>query len=231
MAIDIDGIAVLRMIAENPLAFPDVTAELNDVARKLVVKQFKAKATTLELLRRIHSAIGSESFVLILDDLGDPGSATLVKKLDKENPELKSASTVWRRKRLADLASGAAEPATKPPKPAPITPNALAKELKTKMDLAKARDLWREHGAESFTLVLGGLDEKQTQSLAKKLDNDNRDLKTAPPEWCRQRIVDLARGTAEPVFRNKLKSKAMAATGTKGPQAKKRPPAPLSSYR
>jgi AAA domain len=118
-AIDIDGLAVLHAIAENPLAFPDVVAELNKVARALVVKQFKAKATTLESLRHIHSAIGGEAFVLILDDLGDSGSDSLVKRLDKDNSELKTAQPAWPRKRLADLASGAAVPAKKPPKPVP----------------------------------------------------------------------------------------------------------------
>jgi hypothetical protein len=119
MAIHIDGLAVLHAIAENPLAFPDVVAELNKVARALVVKQFKAKATTLESLRHIHSAIGGEAFVLILDDLGDSGSASLVKRLDKDNSELKTAQPAWPRKRLADLARGAAVPAKKPPKPVP----------------------------------------------------------------------------------------------------------------
>src|SRR5437868_6144297 len=103
MAIDIDGLTVLCAIAENPLAFPDVTAEINEVARILVLKQLKSKST-LERLRLIHHTLGSEALALILDDLGDAPSATLVKRLDKDNPGLKTASPEWCRKRLADLA-------------------------------------------------------------------------------------------------------------------------------
>src|ERR1700730_12646051 len=78
MAIDIDGLAVLRAIAENPLAFPDVTMEINEGARTLVLKQLKSK-TTLERLRLIHHALGGEALALILDGLGDTPSATLIK--------------------------------------------------------------------------------------------------------------------------------------------------------
>jgi hypothetical protein len=38
----------------------------------------------------------------------------LVKKLDRDNPELDTKSSAWCRTRLADLASGAVEPARKP---------------------------------------------------------------------------------------------------------------------
>ncbi|MGQ0445512.1 MAG: hypothetical protein ACT4O2_10410 [Beijerinckiaceae bacterium] len=225
MAIDIDGIAVLHAIAGNPLVFPDVAPELSRVARTLVVKQLKAKATTLEGLRHIHGAIGGEAFVLILDDLGDSGSASLVKKLDKENLELKTALPAWNRKRLADLASGAASLAEKASKPAParraVKPGqspeqkALASSLKAvkTRELGKVRDLWREHGATSFALVLGGLTEKQTQGLAKKLDKDNPDIARSSVEALRQRIADLASGVAEP--ESILESKAMAASAAR----------------
>ena len=64
----------------------------------------------LERLRDIYRAISGEAFVLILDGVADLASAALLKKLDKENPELKTASPGWCRKRLAELASDAAEP-------------------------------------------------------------------------------------------------------------------------
>jgi hypothetical protein len=43
----------------------------------------------------------------------------------------------------------------------------------------------------------------------------NPELKTASPEWCQQRIADLASGGAEPVFKSILESKAMAAKRTR----------------
>jgi hypothetical protein len=227
MAIDIDGLAVLRAIAENPLAFPDVTAEINEVARILVLKQVKSK-TTLERLRLIRHALGGEALALILDGLDNTPSATLVRKLDKDNPGLKTASPEWCRKRLADLASGAAEPVVKPtpvtPKKEPIAKKptrspeqkALAIALKAKTtNLASARELWREVGESSFMFILGDLTPLQKTALAKKLDKDNPELKTASPEWCRERIADLASGGAEPVFKSILESKAMAAKRTR----------------
>lgn len=187
-------------------------------------------------MRDIYRVIGGEAFVLILDYQTDSASAALVKKLDKDNPEVKTASPVWCRKRLADLASGASAPAEKPakPKPAPkkepkgkqttTSPEQkdLAKALKAikAEDLAKARDLWREYGAADSTFVLGGLTEIQTRGLAKKLDKDNRDIATGSVVALRERISDLARGTAEPVFKNILEYTSMKVTRTRTPKAK-----------
>jgi hypothetical protein len=76
-------------------------------------RKLKHKAITFEHLRHIHCAIGDEAFVLILDCQTDSASATLAKKLDKDNPELKAAPPEWCRQRIAGLASGAAGPAFK----------------------------------------------------------------------------------------------------------------------
>jgi hypothetical protein len=126
------------------------------------------------------------------------------------------------RNRLADLASGVAEPVAKP---TPVTPKkepkgkkpvrspeqkALATTLKARTtNLAKARELWREIGESDDLTHL------QKTTLAKKLDKDNSELKTAASDWCRQRIADLASGGAEPVFKSILDSKAMAAKRTR----------------
>lgn len=227
MAIDVDGIAVLRAIADHPLAFPDVAAEINEAARTFVIKQLKSKTTTLERLRLMHQAIGGEALLLILDGLADSASSALVKKLDKENPDIKTASSDWLRRRIAELASGAAEPASRPSKLATSKPKAsrkgkaaaptaeekaIAAALRDKgMNLAAARALWLETGESTFIRILGGLSETHTLSLGKKLDKDHPDMVTGSTEWRRQRIADLARGIAEPTFKNILESKAMAA--------------------
>ncbi len=236
MPIDIDGIAVLRAIAQAPKLFPDAAPEINNFARKYVASQLKPATIDLERVRDIYRVIGGEAFVLILDYQTDSASAALVKKLDKDNPDVKTAPPVWCRKRLADLASGAAGPVEKLAKPVPkalkkesrgkksaLTPEQenLATEFEAKtINLDKARGLWLERGEASFTLVLGRLTKPKTLSLAKKLDKDNPNLKTAPPEWCRQRIADLASGTADPVFKNILEYTSMKATRTKKPKAK-----------
>ena len=129
MAIDIDGLAVLQAIAKLPQLFEDASSEINNFARKYLAGQLKPATINLERLRDIYRAIGGEAFVLILDGLADSASAALLKKLDKENPELKTASPLWCRKRLGELASGAAGPAEKPSK---LVPKALKKESKTK---------------------------------------------------------------------------------------------------
>jgi len=209
MSRDFDGLAVLRVISATPKLLPDATKKIDKVARDCVAALFKP--ATLERLRDIHRAIGGGAFVLILDGLADSASAALLKKLDKDNPDLKTSSSVWCRKRLADLASGAAGPAEKPPpspprrtsrgrRPAPNPEQTkLATELKaTTINLDKARTLWREVGEKNFMLVLGDLTDPKKIALAKKLDKENADLKTAPPEWCQQRIADLASGAAEP---------------------------------
>jgi hypothetical protein len=83
--------------------------------------------------------------------------------------------------------------------------------------LDKAHGLWLETGEASFTLVLGRLTKPKILSLAKKFDKDNPDLKTASPEWCRQRIADLASGGAEPV--NILEYSSLKATRIRMPKA------------
>ncbi len=229
MAIDIDGIAVLRAIAATPRIFPDAATKINKFTREFVSDQLKSKTIDLERPREIYRAIGGEAFVLILDGLADSVSAALLKKLDKENPELKTASPGWCRKRLADLASGGGEPARKPlkkelaGKKATLTPEQkeVAAGFKAKtITLDKARALWRETGEASFTLVIAGFTEKQTRDLANKLDKDNPALMSAPLDQLRQRIADLARGTAEPVFKNILEYTSMKVTRTRTPKAK-----------
>ena len=119
MAIDIDGLAVIQAIAATPLLFQDASSEINSFARKFVCGQLKPATINLQRLRDINRAIGSDAFVLILDGQTDSASAALVKKLDKDNPDIKTAPPEWLRRRIAELASGAAEPARKPSKPRP----------------------------------------------------------------------------------------------------------------
>jgi hypothetical protein len=233
MPIDIDGPAVLRAISENPTAFPDLAADLNAVARKLVVKQLKAKGTTLELVRRIYSAIGSGAFPLILDDLGNSGGASFAKKLDKDNSNLPTAEPECR-KHIVLLASGAVPPAVKPLKPMPKTksPTAarpakvpkppllsqeeqeLANVLKAKTtNLATARDLWRKASDANLKLVLANLPAQSIRSIAKKLDGANPNNGASSPATLRELIVDLVSGRAEPVFRDIMQSESMATVG------------------
>lgn len=113
MAIDIDGYAVLGAIAHKPELFPAVKGEVSKVARTLVVKQLKDKGTSIAALRSVGTAIGSDSFDLIVDLMTDAEVKALLGKVDKLNAEAKSYAPPIQRKHVSDLAHGRAEPTTK----------------------------------------------------------------------------------------------------------------------
>ena len=117
MALDIDGFAALRSIATHPSVFPDVAAEAAKAARTLVTKQIKNKACGLKNLRDVRKALGGDAFNLILDGVTDAQIKTLVTRLDKNNPELKSSNPQWRRQQMKALVEGSVEPTEKPKVP------------------------------------------------------------------------------------------------------------------
>ncbi|MFL9826770.1 hypothetical protein [Rhodoplanes sp. SY1] len=112
MPLDIDGTAVLRAIADSPEVFKDVDKDLTEFAHKIVVKQLKAKGTTVEHVRAIYRVIGGESFGLIADSLPDGGKAILA-KVDKHNSDLGSADKARLREHLVGLARGVVDATAK----------------------------------------------------------------------------------------------------------------------
>ena len=133
MALDVDGFAVLRSIGSHPDTFAAIAAELAKTARNLVIKQIGHKDTGLKAVRDIHAAVGEEAFRLIADGMSDAQIKSLVTRLDKHNPELKTSNGAARRRHVLALAEGSAEPsqkqktARKPvqPKKAPVPPSAV----------------------------------------------------------------------------------------------------------
>lgn len=132
MALDVDGFAVFRSIGSHPDAFAAIAAEVAKQARMLLVKQFAHKDTGLKVVRDIHAAVGAEAFNLITDGMSDAQIKSLAARLDRHNPELKTAHGAARRLHVLALAGGAAEPLEKgksarkptPPKKteAPLSP-------------------------------------------------------------------------------------------------------------
>jgi len=114
MALDIDGFAVLRSIATHPSIFSDVAAEVSKTARTLVTKQIASKGSTLKSLRDVRKALGGDAFNLMLDGVPDPKIKSVVTKLDKHQPELKTSNPQWRRRHLSALMDGSVEPTAKP---------------------------------------------------------------------------------------------------------------------
>jgi hypothetical protein len=118
MAIDLDGFDVLGAISRSAAAFQDVRSDVGKYARTLVVAQLK-KRPELDSVRAVSGALGAAAFSLVVDGMKDTEVKTLLGKLDKYHPELKTGTSEWCRTHLRSLAVGATQPATKaipPPK-------------------------------------------------------------------------------------------------------------------
>ena len=113
MALDIDGFAVLRSIGVHPDAFAAIALDAARAARALVLKQITHKDTGLKIVRDIRAAVGPEAFSLIADGMSDAQIKALALKLDRHNPELKTANEAARRLHVLALAGGVAEPMEK----------------------------------------------------------------------------------------------------------------------
>jgi hypothetical protein len=113
MTLEIDGFAVFRVVGGHPEAFAAIADELAKVGRTLVVKQIRHKATGLKAMRDIRGALGAEAFGLITDGMADAQIKSLAVKLDKHNPELKTAGAAAQRLHILKLADGSAEPLDK----------------------------------------------------------------------------------------------------------------------
>jgi hypothetical protein len=115
MALAVDGFHVMRAMADNAALFEDVRADANKQATALFSKQ--VKKADLQKLRDIHRAIGAEDFRKMVDVL--KGIGTLLRKVDKYNPDLKGMPENNQRTLLIALARVEAQPHEKPVKPNP----------------------------------------------------------------------------------------------------------------
>jgi hypothetical protein len=114
MALSLNGMAVLLAIAQNRAIFSSVSADAAKYARTLVMKQLKAKSSGLSTLHDVRSALGRESFSHIMDAMSDSEVKSIVSRLDKHHPELKTSGPAWRRTHLSALSEGKTEPTEKP---------------------------------------------------------------------------------------------------------------------
>lgn len=111
MSIALDGFKVLRRLGENAEAFTTIRADVDKAARALIVKSMKAKSTGLDALRAVHKALGDKQFALIVDGLKDAEVKSVLTKLDKHHPEIKTQTAQWRGRHLVALTSGEIDPA------------------------------------------------------------------------------------------------------------------------
>ncbi|MGY2053012.1 hypothetical protein [Methylobacterium sp. JK268] len=114
MALEIDGLAILCAIAEAPEAFPAIRADVAKAARILATKQLKARDMTLEGLRQMQAALGSQPLALLVEGLSDAEVRGLAARFDPHNAGLRTAGPVAQRRRFLALAAG------EPPAPGPL---------------------------------------------------------------------------------------------------------------
>lgn len=115
MTLNLDGFAVLAVIAANPHLFSDVTSDAAKVARNLVIKELKSGEPDLLRLREVRKALGRSNFLMVLEAMTDPEVKSLATKYDKHRQEIKASDAAWRRAHLSDLADGRVDAAIKPP--------------------------------------------------------------------------------------------------------------------
>src|SRR5262245_31147760 len=117
MPLNLDGMAVLGAIAAHPRLFASVQQDAAKYAKTLVIKQLKAKNADLATLREVARALGRSLFPLIIDAMTDPEVKSVLGKVDKYHPELKTETPAWRRNHLRALADSKLEQTEKPKKP------------------------------------------------------------------------------------------------------------------
>ncbi len=118
MALEFDGFEAWHAIAESPETFASLRAEASKSARAALTRYLKGKAVGLPELRSVRKALSKQTFGLLVDGMKDAELKTLVTRLDRHHPELKTSSPEWRRQHLRQLVRGEAEPAAKSAKPA-----------------------------------------------------------------------------------------------------------------
>lgn len=144
MATEIDGFAVFSAMAANASLFEASRAEATKAARTAVTKQIKAKTLSLDHLRSIRTALGGDSFGLIVQGLKEAEIKSLATRLDKHHAEVKTMPAAERLRHLLALAHET-EPVDKPARPAKGA--TAAKAVKSAKPPAPARTTERAPAA------------------------------------------------------------------------------------
>jgi hypothetical protein len=116
MSIALDGFEVFRQLGKHADVFAAIRADVDKQARALVVKCLKAKSVGLNDLRDVRKALGQEQFGLVLEGLKDTELKSVLTRLDKHHPDMKTALAGSRRHHLNALADGSATPHAPPAK-------------------------------------------------------------------------------------------------------------------
>lgn len=200
MAIDINGLAVLRLIVSDPEIFSDISAKMRDAAQKLVLEQLKAPSTNLGKIRGIYRLLGNDAFCIILEGMPTSSVKQLAIRLDGNDISLKAATTSEQRKCITRFASGAVDPRP--------DYSQFAKQLKTKgITLDDVKAICHEIGTLGFSAALELLTDANAKTLLKKLDKHNPEFAAGSPEQHRQIISELAQNIREPAQPGPIKKR------------------------
>ena len=118
MALEFDGFDAWSAIAKSPDVFASLRAEAAKSARSALTKYLKTKTLGLSDFCEARKALGKKVFGLLVDGMKDGELKTIVARLDKHHPDLKSADAAWRRQHFLALVRGDVQPTAKPATPA-----------------------------------------------------------------------------------------------------------------
>ena len=113
MANDVDGYLILKAVGGARDLFKDMVAVANKAARAIVVGQLKKAKGAGDALK-VHDAIGSGGFQLIVDGLTDPETKAILRKIDPHNLDIGKQDGRLRRAHIVALSDGSAEPTPRP---------------------------------------------------------------------------------------------------------------------
>ncbi len=109
--------SLLRVVLDAQDMFPQAHRALPAIIIKVVVDEIRTKPSDVVFLGKLNQLVGKRDFDLLLDAVPAAVLGKAVKAADKDNPDLRSATPDWLRKRLAYLADGGT-PYQKLPRPA-----------------------------------------------------------------------------------------------------------------
>lgn len=115
MAFELDGLAALRGMADNPDAFQSVASDISKLSRAILTKALKDKSTSVEVGRTMATALPEGTFAHVTDGMKDNEVAAVALRFDPHDPGLKAAGRDLQAVRIEEILTGARQPAAKAP--------------------------------------------------------------------------------------------------------------------
>jgi hypothetical protein len=114
MSLTLDGFEVLRRIVMNSQAFPALRDDVTKTAEQFVKKQLNARTMTIETYRSLADALGETALLVALEGLKPRQLVNLALRLDPYHTASRTDDSLFLRRHLIDLATGAVDPVHPP---------------------------------------------------------------------------------------------------------------------